>query len=162
MKRKHNTNSFVENILWLVFIVIAVYLVLFSPNSEAGPDLMLPAYTKHIQHNEYKSYNEGFGNTSIGLDWSETDKDYGLSYVHKNSHNKHSLYFHGIYYVNNSNLKFGGGAIAALGGYENGGIASPALAIRYGWARVVTTYPFAKLANYDADIVNIQLMIPLE
>jgi len=128
----------------------------------AAPDLLLPAYTKHIQYDNEIDYTEGFDNTSIGLNWSFPHADLGSAYVFKNSHDKPSIYNYAIGYVNPTGVKMGGGILAAVGGYDVPIILGPVFAVKYGWVRLVTTYPIGKLNGADFDLLNVQLMIPLE
>ena len=124
--------------------------------------LTVPVYTHHIQHTGNYDYVEGFANRAIGFDLTIGDFDYTMAYVVKNSLAKKSLY--GVvshYFVGNDNLKFGVGAMAATGGYERNVIASPVLVIKAGYLRLITTYPAAKIAGFQADVISVQAVIPI-
>lgn len=141
-----------------------LFICFFACGSQvqAAPELLIPLYTKHLQYAAPKDYNEGFNNTSIGVNWAFDHADVGTSWVFKNSHSRNSLYGYAIGYLNKTGVKFGGGIVAAAGGYDTPMIMSPILAVRYKWARVTTTYPLGKLGGGNFDVINVQLMIPFK
>ena len=148
------------NKLILTGTLLLLYTIFYTTRVEAQTNLVLPLYTKHIQHQAPTSYTEDFNNTAIGIERRTKYASLGVTYVHKNSHNKHSIYSHAIVHLNSYRATtFGTGLMTAIGGYDKPMIA-PVISINYGYLRIITTYPAAKLADYKSDLVNIQLIIP--
>ena len=141
---------------------VMLLLWAFMGSLHAAPDLLVPLYTKHIQYGTSKDYVEGFDNTSIGLNWSFDHADVGSAWVSKNSYGKSSVYGYALGYLNSSGIKVGAGAYIAVGGYNIPLLISPVLALRYKYVRVTTTYPLGKLSDAGFDLLNVQLLIPLE
>lgn len=140
--------------------LLALTLLLCSLTTHATTSVVFPTYTKHVTYTETPDYIENFDNLSIGIESTgETDK--GLVYVHVNSENKSSLYAYIFTYNKSEGVQLGGGTFLAMGGYETTIKFAPAFAIRYKWLRLTTSYPLGKLVDAKADLLNIQIIIPL-
>ena len=134
----------------------------YTASVNADVNLVVPFYTKHIQYDNYKTYTEDLDNHALGLEYSNGYVDVGSTYVHKNSHNKQSLYNHLLgFYTAPNGIRIGGGLFIAIGGYDLPMLAAPIWSASYKWVRMTTSYPAVKLANGDFDLLNVQLIIPL-
>ena len=143
--------------------LLAILALLMSSSVWASDmELLLPVYVKHVQYTDKQDYNENFGNTSLGVNWSFAEFDVGTAYVHKNSHSKPSLYTYGFAYPaqEDNDFKGGIGIVTAIGGYKVPFIAAPAYSLRYKWVRVNSSYPVGKYFGHPFDLVSVQLLIP--
>lgn len=145
----------------LFFLVLYFCIGFYTGKATADTKLVLPVYTKHIQYTQ-NNYTEGFDNSSIGIEHTIDKYNIASIYVHKNSHNRHSLYNYALRELHTGTITTSLGGFLAIGGYDTGVIAAPIIAFRYKWIQIVTTYPIARLTDIPADLLNAQLIIPLE
>lgn len=148
--------------VFVLCLLVMATGALLAKQSFANTSLVLPAYLHHIQHADKYEYNEGwFANEAIGFEYEGTDLVSSLVYVNSNSHEKKSLYGYSMFYTKlNADLRLGAGLVAAIGGYPNP-IIAPMIALKYKWVQVSTTTPAAAIAKQPADLLNIQLVIPV-
>ena len=127
------------------------------------PSLVLPTYLHHIQYQEKQELNEGFfANNALGLEWENDGTATSVVFVQSNSYERVSLYAYHLWYKKpHKDWRLGLGLVGAMGGYDVPFILSPMVAVKYKWVQVSTTAPAAKVINSPADLVNVQLIIPL-
>jgi len=161
-------NMFKKQCVVFTTLVLMFTASWYTASASADVNVVVPFYTKHIQYNQDKTYTEDFDNHSLGLEYENGGFRAGSTYVHHNSHSRHSLYNHmlGMYTLPNG-VQVGGGAFVAFGGYDLPMIAAPLWAAQYGWLRMTTTYPVMKATSRFSsnkssfDLLNVQLIIPL-
>lgn len=129
--------------------------------SAADYDIVLPVITKHYAAGEDIDHlNED--NRGIGINISTESFSSGISYISENSFNKEAYYLYSEYTRRlTANVKIGVGGFAATGYSENGLRASPMISVRWKMIRAVTTYPAGAISEKHADILNVQILIPL-
>jgi len=151
---------------WFVLLT----LLLTSPVQSAGVEIVLPVWTHHVMYDSTKPYLEDFDNRGYGINLNLEDRmDVGFVVMTKDSVEEQSVYAYGIGYTDTP-IQFGGGLTFVVKSkqdpqqrkYEETQPAMiiPIFAVRYGWVRVATTYPFGKLGA-PMDLVNVQLLIPI-
>ena len=146
----------------LTLITILFTIGFYSAKSTADINLVLPIYTKHLWHNDHKHVTENFKNKAVGIEYSTENLGTGLTRIYRNSYNVKSWYAHVIRYTTQPGLKVGAGLVAVTGGYEKDLYIVPILAFKYNYVRVATTLPLGRMINLPMDVINIQLVIPLE
>ena len=140
--------------------LILMILLLLCFDASAEFSLIVPAATKHIQHNN-EPYDYNDDNYGLGLLYIIGKNEVGAVYINEDSNNNENIYF---YYARNyiiSNDMIASISLMLPTGYEAVTVA-PVLSFQYKFVRVSTTYPVGKIIDAPADVVNVQLVIPIK
>jgi len=152
-------------------LLLVIALLVPSLAESAGLELVVPVWSEHVMYDDdAKEYSEGFDNRGIGFNLNLEDRiDLGFVVMTKDSVEEQSVYAYVLGYTDTT-IQFGGGFTFVVKSkqdpqqreYEKTqpAMVIPVFAIKYGWVRVATTYPFGKLGA-PMDLINVQLLIPL-
>jgi len=155
----------IKNLMLMVLL-----LWCFDACSEVS--LVIPIATKHIKTNEcennslFPACKDGFKyneqNYGLGAEYAFNEKYVaGAMYLDKDSFNNHNYYF---YFSRNFNFNRDFNAAISFyvpTNYDNVPFAA-LFSVTYKMLRVMTTYPLGKIVDAPADVINVQLVIPLK
>ena len=139
--------------------LIMTYVLIFSFDAMSQVSLVVPIATTHIKYSDFDYNND---NRGIGVEYVHDNKHIiGALYLNRDSFNNENLYFYyGRKLQLEKELSFSFSGFFATS-YDASTFA-PLISFSYHYLRIVTTYPFGKLVDNGADIINVQLVIPLD
>lgn len=145
--------------------ILILILLFWCIDSWAEVNVIVPIATAHITHdgNCDGECNDDYNNENygLGLSYITGKNEFGAVYINKDSHENENIYF---YYGRNYKISRDLTASVSLmlpTGYEALAVV-PVWSLKYKMIRVSTTYPVGKVIEQPADVVNVQLVIPLE
>lgn len=151
-------------------LLLSLLMLVSTSVQSSELSLVLPVWNYHVQHQNLRDYTEGFNNRGVGLNMSIDNLDVGFIYIGKDSFNVQSAYAYMTAYTNTP-VQFGAGLAFAVRfkedpqqrEYNQDGDSAimPVLTVKYKYLRVTTSYPSGKLAGADADLVTVQLLLPV-